>query len=116
LTATRCFPLQEKYKATVFRAAAPESRQLTPKDARQYDLSSLRLAISAGETVNPEIIERWRALTGVALLDGYGQTETLMTVLNYPAMPVKPGSMGRPLPGTHITVLNKDNQPAKPGE
>ncbi len=55
-------------------------------------------------------------MTGVALLDGYGQTETLMTVLNYPAMPVKPGSMGRPLPGTHITVLDTDNRPAKPGE
>ena len=110
------FALLEKFKVTVFCAAATEFRQLVLKDAHQYDLSSLRLAISAGETVNPEIVERWRALTGVALLDGYGQTETLMTVLNYPAMPVKPGSMGRPLPGTHITVLDKDNRPVKPGE
>ena len=110
------FELLEKYRVSVFCAAATELRQLVLQDVRGRDLSALRLAISAGETVNPEIIERWRALTGLALLDGYGQTETLMTVLNYPPMAVKPGSMGRPLPGTAITVLDADNRPVAPGE
>jgi acyl-coenzyme A synthetase/AMP-(fatty) acid ligase len=110
------FELLEKYHVTVFCAAATEFRQLVLQELRGRDLSALRLAISAGETVNPEIIERWRALTGLLLLDGYGQTETLMTVLNYPAMSVKPGSMGRPLPGTTIAVFDSNNRPVTAGE
>ena len=94
-----------KHRVTVFCAAATELRRLIHEDFSPHDLSALRLAVSAGETVNPEIVRRWRALTGIPLLDGYGQTETLMTVLNYPFVPVKPGSMGRPLPGIGIAVL-----------
>ena len=114
--AQKRFELLEKYRVSVFCAAATELRQLVLQDIRGRDLSSLRLAISAGETVNPEIIERWRARTGLKLLDGYGQTETLMTVLNYPAMAVKPGSMGRPLPGTATAVFDTANRPVAPGE
>jgi acyl-coenzyme A synthetase/AMP-(fatty) acid ligase len=97
--------LLAKHRVTVFCAAATEFRRLVNEDLSAVDLSALRLAVSAGETVNPEIVRRWRERTGVALLDGYGQTETLMTVLNYPFMPVKPGSMGRPLPGVEIAIL-----------
>jgi acyl-coenzyme A synthetase/AMP-(fatty) acid ligase len=114
--ARKRFELIEKYRVSVFCAAATELRQLVLQDIGGCDISSLRLAISAGETVNPEIIERWRALTGLKLLDGYGQTETLMTVLNYPPMPVKPGSMGRPLPGTAIAVFDAENRPVSRGE
>src|ERR1700730_8927334 len=114
--ARKRFELIEKYRVSVFCAAAPELRQLVLQDIGGCDISSLRLAISAGETVNPEIIERWRALTGLKLLDGYGQTETLMTVLNSPALAVKPGAMGRPLPGTATAVLDADNRPVAPGE
>lgn len=97
--------LLAKHRVTVFCAAATEFRRLVNEDLSSFDLSALRLSVSAGETVNPEIVRRWRELTGVPLLDGYGQTETLMTVLNYPFMPVKPGSMGRPLPGLEIAIL-----------
>ncbi len=97
--------LLAKHRVTVFCAAATEFRRLINEDASAHDLSALRLAVSAGETVNPEIVRRWQALTGIALLDGYGQTETLMTVLNYPFMAVKPGSMGKPLPGVEIAIL-----------
>jgi acyl-coenzyme A synthetase/AMP-(fatty) acid ligase len=114
--AQKRFELLEKYRVSVFCAAATELRQLVLQDIRGCDLSSLRLAISAGETVNPEIIERWRVLTGLKLLDGYGQTETLMTVLNYPGMAVKPGSMGRPLPGTATAVFDAENRPVAQGE
>jgi len=96
--------LLAKHRVTVFCAAATEFRRLINEDASAHDLSALRLAVSAGETVNPEIVRRWQALTGIALLDGYGQTETLMTVLNYPFMAVKPGSMGKPLPGVEIAI------------
>ena len=96
-----------KQRVSVFCAAATEFRRLINEDASAHDLSTLRLAVSAGETVNPEIVRRWKALTGVKLLDGYGQTETLMTVLNYPFLPVKPGSMGKPQPGLGITILDR---------
>jgi len=98
--------LLAKHRVTVFCAAATELRRLVNEDVREHDLSALRLAVSAGETVNPEIVRKWTALTGVPLLDGYGQTETLMTVLNYPFMPVKPGSMGKPLPGLETAILD----------
>lgn len=98
--------LLAKHRVTVFCAAATEFRRLVNEDLAPFDLSALRLAVSAGETVNPEIVRRWRERSGVPLLDGYGQTETLMTVLNYPFLPVKPGSMGRPLPGVEVAVLD----------
>ena len=105
--ARRRFELMERYRVTVFCAAATELRRLVLEDVSGFDLSALRLAVSAGESVNPEIIDAWKQRTGVDLLDGYGQTETLMTVLNYPGMPLKPGSMGRPLPGVEAAVLDE---------
>ena len=108
--ARRRFELLERYRVTVFCAAATELRRLVLEDPSGLDLSALRLAVSAGESVNPEIIDAWRRLTGVEVLDGYGQTETLMTVLNYPGMPVKPGSMGRPLPGVDAAVLDRNDR------
>jgi len=102
----RRLALLAKHRVTVFCAAATEFRRLVNEDPSPHDLSALRLAVSAGETVNPEIVRRWQALARVPLLDGYGQTETLMTVLNYPFMPVKPGSMGKPQPGLQAAVLD----------
>jgi len=104
----RRFELIERYRVSVFCAAATELRQLIREDVSGIDLSHLKHAVSAGESVNPEIISAWTAQTGVPLLDGYGQTEILMTVLNYPWMPVKPGSMGRPLPGIDTGVRRAD--------
>ncbi|MDD9879145.1 MAG: AMP-binding protein [Magnetovibrio sp.] len=102
--ATR-FDLLARYGVSVFCAAATELRQLILKDVAGRDLSALRLTVSAGESVNPEVVVRWQEMTGGLLLDGYGQTETLMTVMNYPALAVKPGSMGKPLPGTEAAIL-----------
>lgn len=101
---------------TVFCAAATEFRHFLQCDLAAHDLSRLRLCVSAGESVNPEVVQRWKAGTGVPLLDGYGQTETLMTVLNYGCLPVKPGSMGKPIPGTVFDVLDDQGQPAPAGE
>ena len=94
-----------RHRVSVFCAAATEFRRLVNEDVSAHDLSRLRLAVSAGETVNPEIVRRWQALAGIPLLDAYGQTETLMTVCNYPFMPVKPGSMGKPLPGLKTRII-----------
>jgi acyl-coenzyme A synthetase/AMP-(fatty) acid ligase len=110
------FELLARHRVTVFCAAATELRRLVTEDASRFDLSALRLAVSAGETVNPEVVKRWRALTGAPLLDGYGQTETLMTVLNYPSLPVRPGSMGQPLPGTEVALITDAGTHARAGE
>ncbi|WP_425406773.1 acyl-CoA synthetase [Hwanghaeella sp.] len=111
------FGLLSKYNVSVFCAAATELRRLVNEAPPEDGLPDLRLTVSAGESVNPEIVTRWADLTGAQLLDGYGQTETLMTVLNYPSMAVKPGSMGRPLPGVDMAVLSDDGGGfAKAGE
>jgi acyl-coenzyme A synthetase/AMP-(fatty) acid ligase len=114
--AQRRFDLLERYGVSVFCAAATELRRLIREPIAGRDLSRLRLTVAAGETVNPEIVRSWKALTGVDLLDGYGQTETLMTVLNYRSMPVKPGAMGRPLPGTDVAVVDAGGNRVRPGE
>ncbi len=113
--AAKRLELLERYKVSVFCAAATELRRLILEDTGAYDLSSLRLTVSAGESVNPEVLEAWTSMTGVPLLDGYGQTETLMTVLNYPGMAVKPGSMGKALPGVETGVLTAAGVLAGPG-
>ncbi|HUF86476.1 MAG TPA: AMP-binding protein [Thermohalobaculum sp.] len=114
--ARRRFELLARHRVTVFCAAATELRRLVREDPGGFDLGALRLTVSAGESVNPGIVRRWTALTGGPLLDGYGQTETLMTVLNYRAMPVKPGSMGRALPGTEVAVVGPDGARAPAGQ
>lgn len=98
------FRLLERFEITCFCAAATELRRLILEDTSGFDLSKLRSTVSAGESVNPEVIDRWREVSGTTILDGYGQTETLMTVTNRPGRPVKPGSMGRPLPGVDVAV------------
>jgi acyl-coenzyme A synthetase/AMP-(fatty) acid ligase len=113
--AQKRFELLEKYGVTVFCAAATELRQLIPLDTDEQEFSALRLTVSAGESVNPEIVRSWKDKTGSLLLDGYGQTETLMTILNYPEMPVKPGSMGRPLPGTDAAIIDGSGQMCEVG-
>ena len=100
--------LLEKYQVTCFCAAATELRRLVIQDVSQYNLSNLKSTVSAGESVNPEVIERWHELTGTTVLDGYGQTETLMTITNRPGQIVKPGSMGVPLPGLQIGVFDAE--------
>lgn len=103
------FGLLERYEITCFCAAATELRRLILEDASGFDLSALRSTVSAGESVNPEIIDRWREITGTTVLDGYGQTETLMTVTNRPGREVKSGSMGRALPGVETAVRTADD-------
>jgi acetyl-CoA synthetase len=73
-------------------------------------------ALSAGEPLNAEVIEQVRAAWGVTIRDGYGQTETTAQVGNPPGQPVMPGSMGRPLPGYRVVLLDPQDQPADEGE
>ena len=76
----------------------------------------LREVVGAGEPLNPEIIEQVRAAWGLVLRDGYGQTETTALLGNSPGQPLKPGSMGRPLPGYRVCLLDVDGHGADEGE
>lgn len=105
-----------RYGVTVFCGAATEFRHLINEDFSDADLSRLRLAVSAGESVNPEVTRRWQDITGIPLLEAYGQTETLMTVANQLGQPGREGSMGRALPGCCMAVLDLDGRPVGPGE
>jgi len=79
---------------------------LTQLDLNSYDLSSLRHSIAAGEPLNPEVIKIWNSATGGHVYDGYGQTETINVVANYPCLDVRAGSMGKPVPGFDVDVVD----------
>jgi len=104
-------------KVTSLCAPPTVWRMLIQEDlAAARDRLSLREVIGAGEPLNPEIIEQVRNAWGLTLRDGYGQTETTALIGNSPGQRLKPGSMGRPLPGYAVVLLNADGQPADEGE
>ena len=70
---------------------------------------------SAGEPLNPEVIEAVRRAWGLTIRDGYGQTETTAQLANSPGQTVKPGSVGRPLPGYDLALLDPDGEEARRG-
>lgn len=90
-------------------------RLLVQQDLRAYRVS-LRELVSAGEPLNAEIIEQVRTAWGVTIRDGYGQTETTAQIGNSPGQAVKPGAMGRPLPGYRVALLDSANDRAIEGE
>ncbi|HZU61862.1 MAG TPA: AMP-binding protein [Solirubrobacteraceae bacterium] len=102
----------EQAQITSFCAPPTLYRLLVQGDFSRHDLSHLRHCTSAGEPLNPEVIRVWEEQTGLTVYDGYGQTETTCLVANYRAVPVRPGSMGRPMPGYVVDVLDDDGQPA----
>jgi acyl-coenzyme A synthetase/AMP-(fatty) acid ligase len=103
----RRLELIESLQVNVFCASATELRRIIA-EAQLRKLPNLRCVVSAGESVNPEIVRQWRQVADVDVLDGYGQTETLMTVTNAPGQQIKLGSMGQAMPGTEIAVLTPD--------
>ncbi|NDL58964.1 AMP-binding protein [Phytoactinopolyspora mesophila] len=102
-------------EVTTFCAPPTVWRMLIQQDLNRWD-TSLREVIGAGEPLNPEVIEQVRRSWGLTIRDGYGQTETTALVGNSPGMVVKPGSMGRPLPGYDVVLLDPDGNPAAEGE
>ncbi|MEU7862644.1 AMP-binding protein [Nonomuraea sp. NPDC049141] len=92
-------------RVTTFCAPPTVWRMLIQEDLAAWRLP-LRTAVAAGEPLNPEIIDQVAKAWGLTIRDGYGQTETTAQVGNVPGEPVKPGSMGRPLPGYEIVLLD----------
>ena len=90
-------------------------RLLIQEDLAAWPVT-LREVVGAGEPLNPEVIERVRAAWGLTIRDGYGQTETTAQIGNPPGQPLQPGSMGRPLPGYRVRLLDPDDQDTEEGE
>jgi acetyl-CoA synthetase len=90
-------------------------RSLILEDLTRYPVR-LRELVSAGEPLNPEVIERVKDSWGLVIREGYGQTESTAMLGNPPGQPVRYGSMGRPLPGYELALLDPDGNPAKEGE
>ncbi len=90
-------------------------RMLIQEDLAAYPVT-LREVVGAGEPLNPEVIEQVEKAWGLKLRDGYGQTETTCQIGNSPGQPLQIGSMGRPLPGYKIVLLDPDDRPAGEGE
>ncbi len=101
---------------TVFCGPPTVYRMLILEDLSKFYYSDVRRYTSAGEPLNPEVIKVWQEATGKTIHEGYGQTETTVLVANYPFMPVKPGSMGKPLPDLTVDVLDEDFKPVRTGE
>jgi acetyl-CoA synthetase len=104
-----------EHDVTTFCAPPTVWRMLIQHDLRQWKVA-LREIDSAGEPVNPEIIEQVRRAWGLTLRDSYGQTETTMMIGNSPGETVVPGSMGRPLPGYRIALIDADGLESDSGE
>jgi acetyl-CoA synthetase len=109
------FKILARHKVTSFCAPPTLYRLLVQGDFSKYDLSALRHCTSAGEPLNPEVIRAWTAGTGLQIHDGYGQTETSVLIANYRSMAVRPGSMGRPVPGWEMAVVDDDGRPTEVG-
>ncbi len=109
--------LETAARCAVTSLCAPPTawRAFVLQDLKAFKVS-FRELVSAGEPLNPEVIEKVRAAWGITIRDGYGQTETTCIVGNSPGQPVKPGSMGRPMPGYRVTLLDGEGREAAEGE
>lgn len=104
-----------KYEVTTMCAPPTVWRMLIQQDLASVN-TKLRELIGAGEPLNPEVIDQVKKAWGITIRDGFGQTETTAQIGNTPDQPLKPGSMGRPLPGYKIALLDAESKPSVEGE
>ncbi len=106
----------EKYKVTSFCAPPTIYRFMIREDLSKYDLSSLEYCTTAGEALNPAVFDKFYEKTGIRMMEGFGQTETTMTLGTFPWMKPKPGSMGMPNAQYDIALVKADGTPCEDGE
>ena len=106
----------EKYHVTSFCAPPTIYRFMIREDLSKYDLSSLEYCTTAGEALNPAVFDKFYEKTGIKMMEGFGQTETTMTLGTFPWMEPKPGSMGMPNAQYNIDLLRADGTSCEDGE
>ena len=106
----------EKYHVTSFCAPPTIYRFMIREDLSKYDLSSLEYCCTAGEALNPAVFDKFYEKTGIKMMEGFGQTETTMSLGTFPWMTPKPGSMGIPNAQYDIDLLRADGTSCEDGE
>lgn len=106
----------ERYGITVFCAPPTAWRMLILEDLKKHDLAELRRCTSAGEPLNPEVIEAWKRTIGLEIYEGYGQTESVILIGTFSGMAPRYGSMGKPSPLFEIAVIDNDLKPLPSGK
>ncbi len=111
----KILPMFAKYGITTFCAPPTMYRMLIKQDLSQYDLSSIRHATTAGEALNPEVFYQFEKSTGLRIAEGFGQTEMTLGIANLLGTQLKPGAMGKPVPGYGIDLVDHDGNPVPDG-
>ncbi len=114
--AEKIMRMMERYHITSFCAPPTIYRFMLQEDFSQYDLSALKYCTTAGEALEPVVYQKFYELTGIKMMEGFGQTETTMTLGTFPWIKPKPGSMGKPNPQYDIKLLKSDGSPCEEGE
>ena len=113
--AEKILPLFAKYKITTFCAPPTMYRMLIKQDLSKYDLSSIHHATTAGEALNPEVFYQFEKATGLQIAEGFGQTEMTLGIANLMGTILKPGAMGKPVPGYGIDLVDTEGNPVADG-
>ncbi|MBR2445901.1 MAG: AMP-binding protein [Clostridia bacterium] len=109
-------PMFAKYGITTFCAPPTMYRFFIKEDLSKYDLSSIKYATTAGEALNPEVSIQFKKATGLTIMEGFGQTETTLSIANFVGTTPKIGSMGRPSPLYDVVLLDPDGNPCPTGD
>ncbi|MCL2024049.1 MAG: AMP-binding protein [Oscillospiraceae bacterium] len=105
----------EKYGVTSFCCPPTMYRMLLTADLSSFDLSALKYCTTAGEAMPPDVFNTWREETGMSIMDGFGQTETTLTICNMVGTQPKPGSMGKPVPHYPVDIVDENGESCPQG-
>jgi len=114
--ASEILPMFAKYGIKTFCAPPTMLRMMIKEDISKYDLSSVKHMTTAGEALNPEVYYQFEKLTGLQIMEGFGQTELTLAIANLVGQDHKVGSMGRPVPLYDVQILDPDGNPVPNGE
>ena len=113
--AEKILPMFAKHNITTFCAPPTMYRMLIKQDLSRFDLSSIHHATTAGEALNPEVFYQFEKATGLRIHEGFGQTEMTLGIANLYGTELKPGAMGKPVPGYGIDIVDADGNPVEDG-
>ncbi len=113
--AEKILPMFAKYNITTFCAPPTMYRMLIKQDLSRFDLSSIHHATTAGEALNPEVFYQFEKATGLRIAEGFGQTEMTLGIANLVGTMLKPGAMGKPVPGYGIDLVDANGNPVADG-
>ena len=113
--AEKILPRFARYLITAFCAPPTMYRMLIKQDLSRFDLSSIHHATTAGEALNPEVFYQFEKATGLRIHEGFGQTEMTLGIATLVGTPIKPGAMGKPIPGYGIDIVDMNGNPVEDG-